>query len=217
VIPLADIAAATGVELRPAGPGRLRGLCPFHRERTPSFFVFEDRNRWRCFGCGEGGDTIDFVRRSRGCGYREALKILGIDSPAATAATMRKIEHQRRERAAAEWRERDVAWTIGTTIRRCHQIMRRITPDTLDSYALILTYLPQLEYEHDIMIHGNPSARTEVVRAYSKILLFPRGLLWRRDFDYRAWLRGVLGEPRDGNGSATARTWAEKQRYHQSA
>ena len=41
--------ASQYTELRPSGQGRLRGLCPLHQERTPSFYVFEDSQKWRCF------------------------------------------------------------------------------------------------------------------------------------------------------------------------
>lgn len=54
------------------------GLCPFHEERTPSFTVFAG-SRFQCFGCGENGDVIDFVRKSRGCSLVEALEYLGAD------------------------------------------------------------------------------------------------------------------------------------------
>ncbi len=48
------------VTLKKAGRSQ-KGLCPFHTEATPSFFVFADSQRWHCFGCGIGGDVIDFV------------------------------------------------------------------------------------------------------------------------------------------------------------
>src|SRR5581483_9091349 len=46
--------------LRKSG-GRFVGLCPFHQEKTPSFGVSPDRGSFKCFGCDEGGDAIDFV------------------------------------------------------------------------------------------------------------------------------------------------------------
>ena len=50
-------------------------LCPFHNERTASFKVFKDNN-WRCFGCGERGDTIDFIQKKENIGFEEAVKKL---------------------------------------------------------------------------------------------------------------------------------------------
>lgn len=64
------------VELRKDGP-RLKGCCPFHSERTPSFVVTPSRNMFYCFGCHEGGDAITFLRRHLNLTYSEAIKWLG--------------------------------------------------------------------------------------------------------------------------------------------
>ena len=62
--PLGDTVEASGVRLR--GRGRVRqGVCPFHDEVEGSFTVYGDSERFYCFGCGEGGDVLDFVRRCR--------------------------------------------------------------------------------------------------------------------------------------------------------
>ncbi len=64
------------VTLRPAGVGSLKGLCPFHDERTPSFHVRPAVGRYHCFGCGEGGDVISFVQKVDGLGFAEAVEYL---------------------------------------------------------------------------------------------------------------------------------------------
>jgi DNA primase len=64
------------VALRPAGVGSLKGLCPFHDERTPSFHVRPQVGRYHCFGCGEGGDVIAFVQAVDGLGFTDAVEYL---------------------------------------------------------------------------------------------------------------------------------------------
>jgi DNA primase len=74
-----DIAELIGelVALKPAGRGQLKGLCPFHSEKTPSFHVHQDRGFFYCFGCQAKGDVFDFVMRSQGLSFAEALQTLG--------------------------------------------------------------------------------------------------------------------------------------------
>src|SRR5712692_2831846 len=63
------------VALRKSGKS-LQGLCPFHNERTPSFYVFPESQTWRCFGCNEGGDIFTFVEKQQGLDFRDALLYL---------------------------------------------------------------------------------------------------------------------------------------------
>lgn len=64
------------VTLKPAGVGSMKGLCPFHDEKSPSFHVRPQVGRWHCFGCGEGGDVISFVQKMDGLGFTEAVEYL---------------------------------------------------------------------------------------------------------------------------------------------
>jgi DNA primase len=64
------------VTLRPAGGGNLKGLCPFHDEKSPSFNVTPTRGFYHCFGCGVGGDTINFVMEIDHLTFSEAVERL---------------------------------------------------------------------------------------------------------------------------------------------
>jgi DNA primase len=64
------------VQLRSAGGGELKGLCPFHEEKSPSFHLTPQRGLYHCFGCGVGGDTIDFVMRVEHLTFAEAVERL---------------------------------------------------------------------------------------------------------------------------------------------
>lgn len=63
------------VQLKRAGRME-RGLCPFHNEKTPSFFVYPETASFYCFGCGAGGDAITFVKRIQNLDYPEAVRFL---------------------------------------------------------------------------------------------------------------------------------------------
>ena len=90
--PLGDAVEAAGVRLM--GRGRVRqGVCPFHDEAVGSLTVYADTEKFYCFGCGEGGDVLDFVRRVEGLTLPEAIRKLdgggGAYSTAMPPATRR--------------------------------------------------------------------------------------------------------------------------------
>ena len=60
------------VELKQSGGG-MKGCCPFHDEKTPSFHVSDQKGMYKCFGCGVGGDAIDFVMRIEGKEFHEVI------------------------------------------------------------------------------------------------------------------------------------------------
>ena len=72
-----DIVEVIGehVKLRKSGT-RYVGCCPFHNERTPSFYVFPNTDTFKCFGCGEGGDVIHFIEKKENKTFVEAVKTL---------------------------------------------------------------------------------------------------------------------------------------------
>ncbi|MER6416856.1 DNA primase [Streptomyces humidus] len=108
-----DAVVSEYLQLRNAGGGNLKGLCPFHDEKSPSFQVSPSKGLFHCFGCQEGGDTITFVMKVDHLTFSEAVERLA----AQAGITLRYEEggynpaHQRGERirlveahkAAADW------------------------------------------------------------------------------------------------------------------
>ncbi len=73
---IADVVGRV-VTLRKAGGTRMKGLCPFHNEKTPSFHVDPDKGLYHCFGCNKSGDIISFVRETEQFNFTEAIEALG--------------------------------------------------------------------------------------------------------------------------------------------
>ncbi len=72
-----DIVDVVGSYVQLKRKGRLYGgLCPFHNEKTPSFYVYPDTQSFYCFGCGAGGDVISFTKQINNLDYVEAIKLL---------------------------------------------------------------------------------------------------------------------------------------------
>ena len=97
--PLGDTVEAAGVRLH--GRGRVRqGVCPFHDEVEGSFTVYADSERFYCFGCGLGGDVLDFIQRAEGLSLPEAIARLDEQRPWAQALGCRPAGTRRPPSAA---------------------------------------------------------------------------------------------------------------------
>jgi DNA primase len=98
------------IPLKPGGSGAFKANCPFHQERTPSFYVSRPRQSWHCFGCDQGGDFISFVMKIEGMEFREALEHLaqkaGVELPAfdGEKASQKKRIHEVNELALKFWK-----------------------------------------------------------------------------------------------------------------
>ena len=96
-VSLADL---VGKRVRLTRKGReFGGLCPFHNEKTPSFYVVEDKGFFHCFGCGAHGDAVGFVMRSENLDFIEAVErlagIAGIQVPQQTPHEREKAQRQK--------------------------------------------------------------------------------------------------------------------------
>ena len=98
-----DEVVSSYVTLRNAGGGSLKGLCPFHDEKSPSFHVTPARQFWHCFGCGEGGDVFTFLMKIDGLSFVEAVERLAeqVRRPAAARGRRRRDAAPQRPASAA--------------------------------------------------------------------------------------------------------------------
>jgi DNA primase len=139
-----DIAAIIGevVALKKAG-ATLKGLCPFHQERTPSFTVNRDKGMFHCFGCGTGGDVVKFVQLHQKVTFPEAVRYLA----ARNGLVLPELEGGPEDRARAVEREaivrlhedavafyrQQLATPAGQRARR-ELADRGLTADTIDTF-----------------------------------------------------------------------------------
>lgn len=70
----------SGVSLKTAGSNKMKGLCPFHNEQTPSFVVDGSFQNYRCFGCGASGDIISYVQETERLEFRDSVEKLAIEA-----------------------------------------------------------------------------------------------------------------------------------------
>ena len=138
-----DLVEYIGRTTRLQKSGRnFRGLCPFHTEKTPSFYVFTDRATWRCFGsCGEGGDLFSFVQKRDSVEFKEALRELareaGVELTAGSSERRSRVERLASAMAAAvAYYEQQLAGADGEAARAYLTEKRGIRTDTTAAFHL---------------------------------------------------------------------------------
>jgi DNA primase len=112
----ADIVRVVGdyVSLKKAGAQNYSGLCPFHKEKTPSFSVHATRQFFHCFGCGKSGDVFKFVQELENISFPEAIRVvaqkMGVPMPKATFSSEGEARDARLRTALLEIHERAVSF-----------------------------------------------------------------------------------------------------------
>ncbi len=171
---VADIHQVIGevVRLKPMGPNRSTGLCPFHQEKSPSFHVHRDKQYFYCFGCHKGGDVFRFIMEIEGVGFYDALISLaeryGIPIP------------QRSTFGDAESRERDALFGIQEAALQFFQSSlnaearkylssRNVSEQTIEQFGL--GYAPQ----------GSTLTRFLQQKGFTPPQLLESGLILKRD------------------------------------
>ena len=117
-IDIVSVIERSGVQLQKAGKD-FKANCPFHTEKTPSFTVSPTKQVYHCFGCGVGGDVLDFVMKRNGLSFPQALEFLGITNGATTLSPKRisrqtrgHKQHQRRIKRDAQNKKEFEAWVL---------------------------------------------------------------------------------------------------------
>lgn len=134
------------VPLKPAG-SRLKGLCPFHQEKTPSFHVDPDKKLFHCFGCQTGGDLFHFVQLYEKVNFPEAVELLarrfGVPMPVTSpAAARRENERERLLRLNDEAQKFFRASLAGSGGEECRAYLERRGLEAGTIEALALGYSP---------------------------------------------------------------------------
>lgn len=129
-----------GVDLKKSGRS-YKGLCPFHGEKSPSFYVWPDEKRFKCFGCQAGGDAISFVQRLMGKTFldtvRDLAKELGVDIEAAVDPGMQEKQQVKdaTDFAATHFAERLWDPAVGRHARD-YLHSRGLTDDLIKAFGL---------------------------------------------------------------------------------
>lgn len=140
-----DIVDVVGQYTALAKSGRtLKGLCPFHKEKTPSFFVYPEQQSWHCFGaCSTGGDVFSFIMKKEGIAFPDALHLLadrvGVDISVRPETTARKDEREKFYRingVACQYYHDLLLNSSAASKAREYVIARGLSPETVERFKL---------------------------------------------------------------------------------
>ncbi len=170
-----------------------KALCPFHSEKTPSFFVYPEQQSWHCFGaCGTGGDVFSFVMKKQGIDFGETLRLLaqrtGITIPSRFEPDARKDEkerlHQANEAAAQYFHNLLINSPSGEKARN-YLDRRALSLNTiidfqlgfsLDSWEALKQYLLERGYTESELLEAGLIVETESGKTHDRFrnrLMFP--------------------------------------------
>jgi len=116
----ADIVDVIGghVGLKRSGK-QFKGLCPFHDERSPSFYVDPVRRSFKCFGCGVWGDVFDFIQKVEGVGFLASIRTMG----ARVGVALPNQSEGDVRRAEVRERERELAYRVNAAAAECYRTL----------------------------------------------------------------------------------------------
>ncbi len=131
------------IPIRRAGR-EFHALCPFHKEKTPSFTINDEKGFYHCFGCGAHGDVIGFVKDYEHLGYREAVeRLAGLAGLTVPQPTRAEVERQSREQSLQQvmevvtgWLEHQLEQSAEGELARRYVLERGISAETLARFRI---------------------------------------------------------------------------------
>lgn len=172
----------------------LTGLCPFHNEKTPSFTVYPETQSYYCFGCGNGGDVITFIRNIENLDYMEAVKLLadrhGVSMPQDgydSGLSKKRTEMYGANREAARFfhaklyspegrQGLEYFYSRGLTDDTIRRFGLGYAPDSwhdLEKYLVSKGYSQQLLYEANILRSTVKNGKRYYYDAFKNRAMFP--------------------------------------------
>ena len=140
--------------------------CPFHADKTPSFKIDTDKQRFYCFGCGASGDSISFIQRLNGSNFREALQYLNLQEP------LRINSEQKKKRALVndfrEW-EKSLKKELTDYYRDFKAITRDLkTWEDVEEFEDDFNLMPLAEYFLEILSEGTDRQKYNLIKGMKK-------------------------------------------------
>lgn len=177
------------IQVKAAG-ANFQALCPFHREKSPSFVISPEKQIWHCFGCGKGGDILTFVQELEGLSFPDTLRLLapkaGVvltrQSPQAASRRSRLLDCLKT--AALKYQECLFEDETGKRMKQ-YLLKRGLSEDTLrtwqlgyspESWTLILDYLRQQGFKDEEIFAAGLAGRSERGSSYDRFrdrIIFP--------------------------------------------
>ena len=168
------------VTLRKSG-SNYKGLCPFHDEKTPSFYVSPARGTCHCFGCGKGGNPVGFIMEHEQMTYPEALRWL---------ARKYHIEIKERELSDDEKREQSERESMFIVNEWAASYFQRLMHDTADGVAIGMQYFRSRGFRDDIVskfqlgfdgTDRRALAQEALRKGYKEDFLLKTGICYKND------------------------------------
>ncbi|HHT9106704.1 MAG TPA: CHC2 zinc finger domain-containing protein [Candidatus Wujingus californicus] len=162
-----EIFSKEGISLQQRGR-YLWACCPFHSEKTASFAVNSEKQRFHCYGCHASGDSIDFIMRLKGLSFRDALSYLGITNNGQVKPSPLELKKREVVKKFRRWMQL-YRRAICELLRLANRIDLQVTtPEGLELSGIGKMYLKKFVYEYhlDILNGGCDEAKFKLYQEY---------------------------------------------------